>query len=317
MPQPVLDAFEKEYGVKVIVESYDSEEGAADNVRNEVGQYDLVVLPPEQIPGLVTAGKLAQIDPRAVPNFKNVSANFRDLVYDPGNHYSIPFHWGSTGLLVRSDLVKEPVSRWADLWDPRFAGKVAIWPVQRSMIPIALKSLGYPANSEDPRHLDQARERLLALKDHAFLISNKEASIVPYLMEGPAVIGYGWAYDALLAQEENLPIAYILPEEGSVLWSDNFVIPANSQRKHTAEVFINFVLSAEISAQIINESYYPMANDAALPFVDPAILNNPIIYPSNEMIKNAEIILSLSDAGRQKYDDVWKSFLSAFPPIVD
>ena len=149
LPQSVLDAFTAEYGVNIDYQVYDTQEEAADNIR--AGKvYDVVVMPPELIPGLVKDGALAKIDRRHVPNFKNISANFRDLVFDPGNQYSIPFHWGSAGLLVRTDLVSEPVKHWADLWRPEFAGKVALWPIPRDLIPIALKSLGYKVNSTIP-----------------------------------------------------------------------------------------------------------------------------------------------------------------------
>ena len=180
MPQSVLEAFTEAYGVRVVYEAYESQEDAADNI--QAGRiYDVAVLPPEQIPSLIAAGALAEINFRNIPNFKNVSANFRDLAFDPGNRHSIPFHWGTTGLLVRTDLVKEPVTRWADLWNPKFAGKVALWPVSRDLIPIALKSLGYRADSDRPAELEAALQALLKLKPNAFFIGNDNATVVPVL----------------------------------------------------------------------------------------------------------------------------------------
>ncbi|MBK8418450.1 extracellular solute-binding protein [Candidatus Villigracilis saccharophilus] len=109
------------------------------------------------IPQLTKENLLAELDQRNLDNSKNLSANFRELAYDPGNHYSIPNTWGTTGLVVRSDLVAEPVTRWADLWDPRYAGQVGLWMGQpREVISLTLKSLGYSANSEDPAELEEA-----------------------------------------------------------------------------------------------------------------------------------------------------------------
>ena len=310
MPQAVLDAFTEEYGVKVDYVSYEDIEEAVQNIQDGV-VYDVVILPPETISTLIAANHLAAIDYRNVPNFKNVSINFRDLFYDPGNRYSIPFHWGATGLLVRTDLVETPVTKWADLWDPRYAGKIALWPISRDLIPISLKSLGYSANSVNPKELDAAIQHLAQLKPHVMWWDNKEASIVPALVDGQAVIAFGWAYDALLAREESAPISYILPEEGTFLWSDNFVIPASSQHKATAELFLNFVLRADISAQIISESYYPMANDAAEPLVNPELLADPIVYLPEEYLRKAEIIVPLGADGENLYAALWQQFLDS------
>jgi len=310
MPQSVLDAFTAEYGVNVIYESYETQEDAVEAIR--AGQvYDVVVMGNEFIPAMVSDGLLAKIDYRNVPNFKNISANFRDLAYDPDNARSVPFNWGTTGLLVRSDLVKQPVTRWADLWDNRYTGKVAVWPIQGELLPIALKSLGYSINSENPAELEAALERLLALKKNAFFWDAAEVSIVPPLASGEAVIAHGWAYDAITGREENESIVYVLPEEGTILWGDNLVIPANSPNKYTAEVFLNFLLRPEISAQVVNELYYANANEAARPFIDPEVLNDPLVYPPDEALRHVEIALPLSAEGQRLHDLIWERFMGA------
>ena len=310
MPQPVLDAFTAEFGVKVTYEVYETPEQAVENI--QAGQaYYVVVMGNEMIPALMADGLLAEIDYRNVPNFKNISANFRDLSYDPGNRHSVPFNWGTTGLLVRSDLVAEPVTRWADLWDERYAGKVAVWPIESELIPIALKSLGYSVNSENPAELEAALERLLELKKNVFFWDLDAPSIVPPLLSGEAVIADGWAYDALTGRDENEAIVYVLPAEGTILWGDNFVIPANSPNKRTAELFLNFLLRPEISAQIANELYYANANEAARALIDPDVLNDPLVFPPEDALRNAEILLPLSPEGQALHDDIWARFMAA------
>jgi spermidine/putrescine transport system substrate-binding protein len=309
MPQSVLDAFTRETGVRVRYEVYESQEEAADNI--EAGKvYDMVVMPSEQIPRLTKAGKLAAIDYRNVPNFKYVSANFRDLTFDPGNRYSIPYRWGTTGLLVRTDLVQRPVTRWKDLWDPAFAGKVALWPIPRSVIPIALRTLGYSVNTTNPAELEEALRELLKLKPSTFLVGNDNTTVVPFLQDGRAVIAFGWAYDALTAQRQSLPIQYVIPEEGTVLWGDHFVIPAATRHKREAEAFLNFILRPEITAQIVNESYYPMPNDAATPMIRPEILDNPLIFPPNEELRKAELVMPVGEDGESLYRRTWERFLA-------
>jgi spermidine/putrescine transport system substrate-binding protein len=309
MPQSVLDAFTAEYGVEVTYLTYESTQEAEANLT--AGElYDVVVLENDSIPWLVADGLLAEIDYRNVPNFKNVSANFRDLAYDPGNRHSVPFNWGTTGLVVRSDLVDEPVTRWADLWDPRYAGKIAVRAEPRELIGLTLKSLGYSINSEDPDELEAALEKLLEIRQAVFFVDPYAEGALPELLEGEAVILVGWAEDVLAGREENEDIVYVLPEEGTLLWGDNFTIPANSPHKYTAEVFLNFVLRPEISAQIVNENYYAMAIEAANPYLDPEIASDRAIFPPNEDLRNADVYLPLSLEGDELHAQVWERFLA-------
>ena len=158
--------------------------------------------------------------------------------------------------------------------------------------------------------LEAALEHLLELAPNATWLTDEDSS-APLLVSDEAVMALGWAYDVWTGQQENEAITYVLPAEGTILWGDNFVIPANSPHKHTAEIFLNFVLRPEITGQIINENYYPMANDAARPFIDPEILNDAVIYPPNEDLMNAEIMLPLSPEGEKLRAEIWERFLDA------
>jgi len=306
----ILTAFEAETGIKVRYLPYETQEEAVDEI--QAGKvYDLVVLENQLIPPLVADSLLAEIDYGNVPNFKNISANFRDLAYDPHNVHSIPYSWGTTGLVVRTDLVAQPVTRWADLWDPHYAGRLMGWPLPRYMLGIALKSLDFSLNSENPQEVEAALQKLIALKPYITLRDWEPAVAAPYLIDGEVVIAVGQADDVTAGQEANPAIQYLLPEEGAILWGDNFTIPANSPNKKAAEQLIDFLLRAEISAQITNATYYWLPNDAALPLVNPEIRDNPAIFPSSDMLKNAEILLPLSPEGEVLYADAWQRFLAA------
>lgn len=307
MPPAILEAFTAEYGVKVTYLTYETQEEAVANI--QAGQvYDVVVMGNELIPTLVAEKLLAGITRQNIPNFKNISASFRDLAYDPGNQYSIPYTWGTSGIVVRSDLLQEPVTRWADLWDQRYAGKIVLWALPRYAISATLKSLGYSANSENPTELEAAFQHMLKLKANVFFTEETDVSVAPYLVSGQATIAPGSTLDAVQGRLENEAINYVLPKEGALLWGDNIVIPANSPHQYTAELFLNFLLRPEISAQITNQNYYATANDAARAFIDPAILNDPIIFPPNHSLENAEIILPLSPSGQKLYNDIWERF---------
>jgi len=315
LPQSILDQFTETYGVPVNYVTYDSQEEAIANIKS--GQaYDVVVLNSNFVTELINEELLAKLNQQNIPNIVNISANFIGLLYDPELKYSVPYNWGTNGLLVRTDVVTESITQWDDLWNPKYAGQVAIWGTEpRELMGIALKSLGYSANSEDPAELEAALEKLLILQQQSLRIEDfDDSTSVPLLNTKQAVIAHGYAYDVLLAQEEKElrdNISYILPDEGTILWGDNFVIPKNSPHQYTAELFLNFTLQPEIAAQIVNENLYATANVAAYPHIDPEILNNPIVFPNNDDLKNGEVVLPLSDAATAQHAELWKRFLAA------
>ena len=310
MPQTVLDAFTAEYGVKITYLPYESQEEAVAQI--EAGQtYDVAVVENDQVPTLIARHLLAEIDQRHVPNFKNIGDNFRGLIFDPDDRYSVPYSWGTTGLLVRTDLIGAPVTRWADLWNPRFAGKIALRAQPTELISVALKSLGYALNSENPAELEAALKRLLELKAVSRFVDVEPESAVAPLVSGEAVILIGWPGDALVARRQNPAIHYLLPAEGSMLWGDRLVISASSPNRYTAELFLNFLLRPDIGGQIVNENRYAIANEAARAFIDPEILNDPVIYPPHAILASTDWYVPLSPAGQKLYDEAWARFREA------
>ena len=196
MPQDVLDAFTEEYGVQVPYLPYETQEEALDNMRaGEV--YDVVVIDNDFIPQFVEEGMLAEIDYHNVPNIKNISANFRDLAYDPGNKHSIPFNWGTSALVVRSDLVS--ISRWADLWELNGTGKIVMRDEPRDPLGSALKALGYSINTEDPNKVEEALEHLLEIRQDIIIEDSFADAVIPLLDSGEVVAVVGWAEDVVEA----------------------------------------------------------------------------------------------------------------------
>lgn len=312
MPQSILDDFTKETGIKVTYLPYQSpEEAVADMKSGQI--YDMVVLESELIPPLVDDGMLSEINYKNIPNFKNISANFRDLVYDPGNSHSVPYSWGMTGLVVADDRISQPVVRWADLWNVQPEEKIVGWILPRYMIGVSLKSLGYSINSTNPQELEAALSKLIELKPHLILLDWEPAITAKNIIDNKAVVGLGQADDIREAQKQNVKLSYVLPAEGAILWGDNYTIPVASTKKADAEKFINFLLRAEIAARIISETYYWLPNDAAMPLLIDDLRKDPVIFPLQEDIKNAEIILHLDAVGEKLYADIWQRFMDAKP----
>ncbi len=310
MPQSILDAFAEETGIQVEYAVYADQDEAMAHLRAG-DAYDIVVLDNTNVPLAVGEGLLAQLDYENIPNFRYVSSGFRDLAYDPGNTYSIMIQWGTTGLVVRTDRIEEPITSWADLWDPRYAGKIGIWPYPVDMFGITLKSLGYSLNSQDPEELAKAADKLLALRPNVFLIDPTLATGVAHLMDDQTAMIYGWSYDAREAALQLDTTTYVIPREGTILWSDNVTIPVNSPHKAEAEQFINFLLRPDISATMVNELWVASPNEAAWPLIQSDILNNPTVYPVNEDLTQGEFYEGTSAETERFYQQTWKRFLAA------
>lgn len=310
IPQGVLDAFTKEYGVKIDYQTYVSPDEAASNILSG-SVYDVVWISSAQVPGLLEADVLAEIDYRNVPGVIDLNANFRDLAYDPANRHSVPYYWGTTGLVVRTDLFEKPVLKWNDLWNTQ-SGQIGIWQEMRFVVGLALQSLGYSINTDKPDELEAALDRLIELKPNLVFLEEIDPDTSAYaLADGRIPIALGWSYDALLGHDLNPSVTYVTPQEGTMLWLENMVIPKASTQKYTAEVFINFMLRPENAAQYTNDYFYAVTSDAAREAINPDILGNPAIFPDDEVMARAEFILPLSPEVQAMYDDLWQRFLDA------
>lgn len=312
MPQALLAAFSAETGIAVEYVGYESQFDVIDQLRAGTGDYDVVVMGNTLVPTLVADGLLAPIDYSQIPNFRYVSANFRDLTYDPGSRYSVVYQWGVSGLVVRPDLLDRPITRWADLWDPALAGKIAMWLEEDQLFMIALKAMGQPLTVTDPAVFDQAAERLRTLLPNVVALDPLMPTAADLVANGIAPVLYdGWSYDALAGQALDPAVTFVFPEEGTMLWIDTLVVPAQSTRKAAAFQFINVVLQPEMCALITNEIYVATANDQAMQLIDPALQHHPWIFPSGEDMLKAEYMLEPpADLAAYRHQ-LWAQLLAA------
>lgn len=311
IPSQVLESFTRQSGIAIDYQIFSSQEEAVEKLR--AGKVcDVAVIEGRFLPTLVREELLHRLNYENIRNIKHISPNFRNLAYDPDNVHSIPYSWGTTGILVNTALTGDKVRRWADFWDDRYRGQVALsTSYPREALGMALKSLGYSANSENPQEIEAAFAKLHLLQLSPDSLRFTYPEFGPTMMSGnTAALAIGFSGDLLESRKQGLPVDYVLPEEGLLLWADAFVVPKSSNHKETAELFINFLLQPEISAAIVNEKFYASANEAARPLIDPEILANKAIYPSDAMLANAEIIEALSPAVQAMVDAAWQNFLS-------
>jgi spermidine/putrescine transport system substrate-binding protein len=314
MPADLFVGFTQKTGIQVRFESYPSQEDAVADL--QAGKSaDIVVMDSRFIPSLIECGCLRVIDRSNVPNFKFISSAFRDLSFDPGNRHSAPYDWGTTGIVFRRDLAGRDIKKWSDLWDPNFAGKVGLWESEsREEIGLTLKMLGFSANSENPEELAAAMAKLQELQPRAVLVETIDPyTAVPGLLDGRLIVSQGYAYDGIEGRKKNPQIQFVLPAEGALLWSEHFVIPASSTHPREAERLLNYLLEPQVMASIANYNHYAPAHDGALDLIDPQIRDDPLVFPSNDLLTHAEIIYPISAAAEQRYQAAWKQFIATFP----
>ncbi len=308
VPQEVFDAFTQQTGIPVEYLSYEAQEEAVEALQ-QGASFDVVVMDARFIPGLVSEGLLTPLDHSLLHNLKYIAPNFRDLAYDPGNRYSIPFNWGVTGLLVRSELLPGDPPSWADLWEPAYAGKVGLWfSTRRELLGVALRSLGYSANSEDPAQLAEAQQHLSLLLPQAVILERyDEVDAAAAFQQADLAISMAFALDYYAVSEAGIAVEFVMPRDGALLWNDAFVVPASTAQPQAAMQLINFLHQPEINAQIANFNGYATPNQGALALIDAELREDVAIYPADEDLSNAEIILPLSPTGQALHDQAWEA----------
>lgn len=307
----VYQLFEQEFGVRVIEENFDSNETLRTKLQAGVTGYDIIVPSDYTVEVLIKQGLLAELNLSQIPNFQHISQRFRGLYYDPQNRYSIPYLWGTTGIGYNAQKIETPPTSWADLFDParleRYRDRVSMLDDPRETIGAALKYLGYSVNSTDLAALEAAKELLRAQKP--YLARYDSETYDDFLLTGDLVLAHGWSGEFAKARLENPDIRYVIPQEGGVIWADNLAIPKGSQRIDLAHTFIDFLLRPQINAKIVNFLRYPSTNEAAQAYILPEIVNDPAIYPPEEIVEKLEWIKDLGEA-TALYEAVWDEIKS-------
>lgn len=300
----VYTAFEAEFGVHVIEDTFSSNEELLAKLQAGATGYDVIVPSDYMVEIMIGEGLLAELNHENIPNLANLSELFKSPPYDPELAYSVPYQWGTTGIGYNSEVV-EPDS-WAFFFDTEIAeqykGKITMLNDSRESIGAALKYLGYSLNTTDEAQLEEAKQVLLDIKPYLFSYDSDQFEDL--IIADEVVYGHGWSGDYFAAAVEDERIWYIIPEEGGVVWADNLAIPKSSKNQYTAELFINFVLRPEVAAQITNFTWYGSPVEAAKEFIDAEILEEPAIYPSDEVMAKMEWIQDVGDA-TTLYERIW------------
>jgi spermidine/putrescine-binding protein len=308
----IYDDFEAEFGVKVIEDTFSSNEELLAKLQAGATGYDVIVPSDYMVAIMIEEGLLAELNKDNIPNLSNLDPRFTDPPFDPGMVYSVPYQWGTTGIGYNTDEFDEPPDSWAYLFDPdlasQYAGRMTMLNDSRESIGAALKYLGYSLNSTDEAQLNEARELLIQQKAWVYAYDSEQYEDL--MSADETVIAHGWSGDFFMAAVDDERIWYAIPIEGAVIWVDNMCIPATAPSKYTAEVFINYLLRPEVGAKITNFTWYASPNAAADEFIDAEILEEPAIYPPPEVMDRLEWIRDVGEA-TPIYERIWTEVKAA------
>jgi spermidine/putrescine transport system substrate-binding protein len=247
--EEVLTRFEEECGVKVTMDTYTSNEEAIAKIRAGNSGYSLLIPTDYAVEILISEELLRPLDMENIPNAQNLDPNQLDLYYDPGNKFSLPYQYSTTGLAYNASAFDTPPDSWAVLFDQnKHCGQSSLLDDQRETIGAALVYLGYDWNETDPAAHQEALDLLLDARE---CVSGFDSvNYIGNLASGEVVVSGSWGFAAGIARLDNPDVAYVIPKEGGTIWQDNFVIPADAPDPYTAEVFINYMLEPDIGALI-------------------------------------------------------------------
>ncbi|VEF46319.1 family 1 extracellular solute-binding protein [Bacillus freudenreichii] len=302
MPDTILKQFEEETGIKVNYNVYSSNEEMLAKISAGAAGYDISVASDYMVEIMRKQNLLEKVDKENLANIDNLDPEFLNLEFDPDNDYSIPYMWGNVVIAVNKDTVKKDVTSFEDLWDTEFKNSLVVLDDQRVLIGVGNKLQGESMNSTDSKVIQKSKDLLIDLLPNIKAYDSDSPKTM--LINGEAKAGIVWGAEAYLAEKENPSIQTILPDEGSNIWFDNFVIPAGAPNKKNAEAFIDFILKPEISAQIIEDFPYANPNKAAHELIDEDVMSHPAVYSNEEFLKKSEVFRDIEDAILE-YDRAW------------
>lgn len=311
----VRKGFEQEYGIAVRETYFDNNETMLAKLRAGATGYDVIVPSSYMASILIKSGLVEPLDFDYLPNMQYALETFVDPVYDPGTdglRYTVPYMWGTTGYAVRTDKLADPITRWADLWDPRYEGQISMMADERECLAAALKLLGHSLNSTDPEEIAAAGEKLVEQKPLVtkYVVTNSYRQIV----EGSAPITHCWngevalAYGALGEGSEEI-MRYVLPEEGFTVWSDTLVMPVGAPTRYGAHLFMDYLLRPEVAAEnALWIGYLPSSQSA----LDTVSAENPVaeqIVPTEADLERGEVLNDVGEA-TTFYSDAWRGVVA-------
>ncbi|WP_070000450.1 ABC transporter substrate-binding protein [Cellulosilyticum sp. I15G10I2] len=300
----VNELFTKETGVKVIYSEYANNEEMYATVEPGNVNYDILFPSDYMIEKMINREMLEPIDKQLLKNYDKIDDKFKNLPFDPPNNYSVPYMWGTVGILYNTQMVDETVDSWDILWNEDYKGQIFMYDSERDSIMVALKKLGYSMNTRDEKELEAAKQLLTLQAPLVLAYVGDEGK--GKMVNGEAALMVAWAGDAMVMMDENPDLAYVIPKEGSNYFVDSIVIPKGSQNIKLAHQYIDFLCRADIAAKNAEYIGYSTPISAARELLPEEIKNSEVAYPSDHVITDPkmEMFNDPSDV-IERYSSIW------------
>jgi spermidine/putrescine transport system substrate-binding protein len=295
--------FEREFGVKVTYDTYESNEDMVAKLQAGASGYDIVVPSGYIVPVLTATNLIAPLNRTYIPNWSNVAPIFINPPNDPNNAHTVPWQWGTTGYAYRTDKIPTPPESWSIFFDAQYRRKMTMMDDGREVIGSMLRYRGHSLNSIDPAQLARAKTDAVAAKRN--LKAYISAPVKGQLISGDVWIAQLWNGDTQQAKVEQPNLGYILPKEGCTIWTDSLCIPTSAPHKRAAHEFMNYILRPEVGAAISTFTGYGSPNQAAV-----AVMKNPVPYPTAEEMGRLEYQVDLGK-DTATWDRIWTEIKSA------
>lgn len=307
-----LEMFEEETGIQVIYDEYETNEIMYPKVESGAASYDVVCPSDYMISKMIAGSLLAEINFDNIPNAKaNIDAQYfeQSKGFDPENKYSVPYCWGTVGILYNKTMVDEPITSWAQLWDEKYADNILMQDSVRDAFMVAEKLNGFSMNTLDPNELEIVKNSLIEQKPlvQAYVIDQVRDKMIG----GEAAMGVIYSGEAIFTQRENPDLVYVIPDEGTNVWIDSWVILKDAPNKENAEKFIDFMCRPDIALMNFEYITYSTPNKAARELIeDEEIRNSEIAFPDLSQYNNLETFTYLGEEGDALYNELWKEVKS-------
>lgn len=303
----LIKQFEKEYGYKVNYETFDSNEAMEAKIKQGGTAYDIAIPSEYMIQKMKKEKLLLPLDHSKIQGLENIDPRFLDLDFDRDNTYSIPYFWGTLGIVYNDKFVSgDKIQHWNDLWRPELKNNIMLIDGAREVMGLSLTTLGYSINSKDMTQLNQAIKKLSSLTPNVKAIVADEIKM--YMANEESAVAVTFSGEAADMMSENEHLHYVIPPEGSNLWFDNIVIPKTSKNQEGAYDFINFMLKPEVAKQNAEYIGYSTPNKKALAMLPKSISGDKQFYPDDETISHLEVYKDLGPEYLGIYNDLYLEF---------
>ena len=308
----LIEAFEQQHGVKVVVDTFSSNEELLAKLQSGATGYDVIV-PSDFMAGImIRQGLLAELDLALVPNARFIEERLRRLPFDPAQRYTVPYLWGTVGIGYDSALVPDLPDSWDVLWDPRYKGRISMLNDQREVLGAALRSIGASLNSRDPTEIARATQKLIAQKPLVKAYTSDHYDQL--LATGEVMLAHGWGGPVARAMLHRPSIKYVVPREGGTIWADCLAVLKSSPNKALAMTFVNYLLDRDVAVRTTTRLLFAHAHREVQALVAPEIRHNPAVYAPEDVLDRLEWATDVGQAIRL-YDRAWTELkLSALQP---